>query len=491
MLARNMLRSVCAVSRSFAAPKNAARTITATANTSIHAVASRSVDRNNNSAVVSGPTKRSFKTNVSLMSHMDDPWVQHVDTEYNNADTPWDFTPASYEEINKILAKYPKNGRQSGTLPLLHLAQYQNGGWIPLAAMNKIADILEIPRVKVYEAATFYSMFNRTPVGKYHIQVCVTTPCMIVGSDDIIAAIEKHLNIHMGETTADGLFTLGEMECMGACVNAPMIVISDYSNPPAFSYDFYEDLTPERTIEIIEMIRRGEKPPIGPQNGRKNSMGIQGKTTLFEEPPGPYCRDLDAPPAQPQQPQPQLPARSQIPQAQPPYFQQQQQGRALPPPPPVVAHERNLPPPQQQQQQQQMPSGFYPSIITSEERQQEILTDTVSRVAYNERVQQKTGEAISRLATNSEVQERVGNSVANAARNKEMQARVGNSIAANSDNKFIKMVATNEKLQEKAGEAFAKTAANKEMQQRAGNKLAEARQCANAPAQYEDVIHFI
>lgn len=124
---------------------------------------------------------------------------------------------------------------------------------------------------------------------------------MLRGCDDIHHALEKHLGIHLGETTEDGLFTLGEMECMGCCVNAPMIVVSDYSNPPNYSYNFYEDLTVEKTIEIVEKLRNGEKPSFGPQNGRLNSCGIQGKTTLLKEPSGPFCRDLDEPTPTPEQ----------------------------------------------------------------------------------------------------------------------------------------------------------------------------------------------
>lgn len=216
----------------------------------------------------------------------------HLDSEWNNPETPFDFLPEMIPEIEAILAKYPSNRKQSGILPLLHLAQRQNGGWIPLSAMNKIAEILECKYITVYECATFYSMFNREPVGKYHIQVCTTTPCMIVGSDEILEALERHLGINCNETTSDGLFTLGTMECLGSCVNAPMFVLSDYSNPPDFSYDYYEDLTVEKAIEIVESLRKGVKPPHGPQNGRNNAMGIQGKTTLFEEPPGPYCREI-------------------------------------------------------------------------------------------------------------------------------------------------------------------------------------------------------
>ncbi len=227
---------------------------------------------------------------------------RHHNTEFNNEDTPFDFTPDSYKEVQTILSKFPAYGKQSAILPLLHLAQRQAGGWIPLNAMRKIAEIVGQDPKKVYEVATFYSMYNRfffkdcvfcnfffvttflyirEPVGKYHIQVCVTTPCQICGSDTILETLEKHLGIYLGETTPDNLFTLGEMECMGACVNAPMIVVSDYSNPPAFTYDFYEDLTPESVIKVVEAFRRGEKPTPGPQNGRKNSEAIGGRTTLF------------------------------------------------------------------------------------------------------------------------------------------------------------------------------------------------------------------
>jgi NADH dehydrogenase (ubiquinone) flavoprotein 2 len=144
-----------------------------------------------------------------------------------------------YPQVYKILSKYPLNRKKSGILPLLDLAQRQLGGWVSLAAMNKVAEICEVPPIQVYEVATFYVMYNRSPVGKYHIQVCLTTPCMLRGSDEILEVIENHLGIGMNETTKDGLFTLGEMECMGCCVNAPMIVVSDFSNPPEYSYDFY------------------------------------------------------------------------------------------------------------------------------------------------------------------------------------------------------------------------------------------------------------
>ncbi|KAL0489830.1 NADH dehydrogenase flavoprotein [Acrasis kona] len=226
--------------------------------------------------------------------------LEHVDTDDNRSELPFDFTPHYWEEANKILAKYPPHGKQSATVPLLDLAQRQCKGYVPIQAMHKIAEICGVPRKQVYENATFYAMFNRTPVGKYHVQVCVTTPCMLRGCDEIMEALEKHLGCKNGETDSEGLFTLGEMECMGACVNAPMVVISDYSNPPNFSYDFYEDLTVESAIEVLEKIRRGQKPTVGPQNGRPNSLGPQGRTSLFfdkgSEVQKPYCRDINAQP---------------------------------------------------------------------------------------------------------------------------------------------------------------------------------------------------
>ncbi|KAL9656636.1 hypothetical protein ABK040_002907 [Willaertia magna] len=256
-------------------------------------------------SLVKKPTNKVFeinRVNKRLFSTTFTSFMQykHNNTEYNNKDTPFDFTPESYEEVKKILAKYPSKNKQAGILPLLHLAQRQNGGWIPLAAMNKIAEICGVNPRSVFECVSFYTMYNTEPVGKYHIQVCVTTPCMVTGSDDILATLENHLGIKLGETTSDKMFTLGEMECMGCCANAPMIVVSDYSNPPNFKYDYFEDLTSERAIEIVEMLRRGEYPTVGSQNGRQWSAPLGGKKTLLFEDgvlPKPYCRDLDAQPA--------------------------------------------------------------------------------------------------------------------------------------------------------------------------------------------------
>ena len=181
-------------------------------------------------------------------------------------------------QVRRILGKYPDNYKQSGIIPLLDLAQRQSGGWLPLAAMDKVAKIVDVHPMRVYEVATFYTMFNREKVGKYFLQLCGTTPCMICGSEDISRTIQSHLGIKEGETTEDGLFTLREVECMGACANAPMIQMND---------DYYECLTPKTTIELLEACKKGKPPPMGkwgslPMNGQVSCEGPKGKTSLFE-----------------------------------------------------------------------------------------------------------------------------------------------------------------------------------------------------------------
>jgi len=207
----------------------------------------------------------------------------HVDTDYNNESTPFDFKLDSYDTIKKIISKYPQNYHRGATIPLLDLAQRQNGGWLPLSAMNKVAKILDIPPIYVYEVASFYTMFNRTPVGKHHVQVCTTTPCMLRDAYNILDVCKKNLGIDVGETTKDGMFTLGEVECAGACVNAPVMSIGD---------DYYEDLTPETTNKILDAFKKGgEKPKIGSQIGRMSSeFAPSKKTTLTETPTGPFIR---------------------------------------------------------------------------------------------------------------------------------------------------------------------------------------------------------
>eukprot|EP00593_Proboscia_inermis_P010992 CAMPEP_0171323550 /NCGR_PEP_ID=MMETSP0816-20121228/115644_1 /TAXON_ID=420281 /ORGANISM="Proboscia inermis, Strain CCAP1064/1" /LENGTH=268 /DNA_ID=CAMNT_0011822285 /DNA_START=459 /DNA_END=1265 /DNA_ORIENTATION=- len=206
----------------------------------------------------------------------------HIDTEDNKSSTYFDFTEANYEFVDKILSKYPANYKQSGIIPLLDLAQRQHGGWLPLAAMDKVSQICGVAPARVYEVASFYTMFNRQKRGKYFLQLCGTTPCMICGSNDIKNTITDHLGIGDGETTKDGLFTLLEVECLGACANAPMIQMND---------DYYECLTPETTIELLEACRKGEPPLMGkwgslPMNGQVSCEGPLGKTSLHTIPKG-------------------------------------------------------------------------------------------------------------------------------------------------------------------------------------------------------------
>lgn len=152
--------------------------------------------------------------------------------------------------------------------------------------MNKVAKILEMEPMQVYEVASFYTMFNRTRPGKYHIQFCGTTPCMIRGARECMDAIKEHCNIGMDETSADGLFTLSEVECLGACVNAPMLQVNNEW--------FYEDLTPETTVALLKKWQAGEEPTPGPQNGRINSLGPMGRTSLDTMPNGVHTRDFAA-----------------------------------------------------------------------------------------------------------------------------------------------------------------------------------------------------
>ncbi len=194
----------------------------------------------------------------------------------------FEFTKANQERIQEILALYPKGRQQSGVMPLLDLAQRQvgeegakatppYGGWIPRAAMDKIAEILGMAPVKVYEVCSFYSMYNMAPVGKNLVQICTTPPCWLCGSDDIVKETKKKLGVGVGETTKDGKFTVVEVECLGACVNAPMVQVND---------DYYEDLTAESMGELLDTLSEGMKPKIGSQKGRRGSMAESGPTSL-------------------------------------------------------------------------------------------------------------------------------------------------------------------------------------------------------------------
>jgi NADH-quinone oxidoreductase subunit E len=184
------------------------------------------------------------------------------------------FTPENEELARAIIAKYPQGRQQSAVLPLLHMAQKQHGGWLPRSVLDYVADYLGMARIKVYEVATFYDMYNVTPTGRTQIRVCTTTPCWLCGSDDVVRACKDALGVGIGESTDDGRFFLREFECLGACANAPMMWIDD---------DFYEDLDYDKTRAIIEALKRGERPTPGSQTGRRASMPAGGKTTLQGE----------------------------------------------------------------------------------------------------------------------------------------------------------------------------------------------------------------
>lgn len=181
------------------------------------------------------------------------------------------FSEENLAAARRIIARYPDGRQASAVMPLLDLAQRQHDNWLPTVAMDYVADMLEMPPIRVYEVATFYTMYNLAPVGQHFIQICTTTPCWLRGSNDIVDAVCAHLDVAMGGTTADGKFTVVHAECLGACVNAPMMQIGD---------DFYEDLTPENSRALLDAFARGDTPKAGPQNSRHTSEPEGGATTL-------------------------------------------------------------------------------------------------------------------------------------------------------------------------------------------------------------------
>jgi NADH-quinone oxidoreductase subunit E len=188
------------------------------------------------------------------------------------------WTAENEAEAKTIIGRYPPGRQQSAIIPLLDMAQRQIGaetetqGWLPIPVIEYVATYLGMPYMRAFEVATFYTMFNLRPVGRYHVQVCGTTPCMLRGSDDVMEACYAK-GMKKGQTTADGLFTLTEVECLGACANAPMVQIND---------DNYEDLTFETTTAVLEALARGETPKPGPQIDRQTSAPEGGPTTLPE-----------------------------------------------------------------------------------------------------------------------------------------------------------------------------------------------------------------
>jgi NADH-quinone oxidoreductase subunit E len=188
------------------------------------------------------------------------------------------WTAENAEQAKKVISRYPEGRQQSAVMPLLDLAQRQVGaetntqGWLPVPVIEYVAAQLGMPYMRAYEVVTFYTMYNLAPVGRFHVQVCGTTPCMLRGSDDVLAAC-KAKGLKKGTTTADGVFTLTEVECLGACANAPMVQIND---------DNYEDLTFETMTSILEDLAAGKQPKIGPQIDRQTSCPEGGPTTLKE-----------------------------------------------------------------------------------------------------------------------------------------------------------------------------------------------------------------
>jgi NADH-quinone oxidoreductase subunit E len=182
------------------------------------------------------------------------------------------FTAANLEWAKAQLAKYPSGRQTSAVIPILWRAQEQAGGWVPEAAIRYVAEFLDMAPIRVLEIATFYTMFNLEPVGRYHVQLCGTTPCMLRGAEDLKEVCREKIG-EQHHTTADGKFSWIEVECLGACVNAPMLQINA---------DFYEDLTPESLARIFDQLAAGKKPKPGPQIDRQLSAPVGGLTTLTD-----------------------------------------------------------------------------------------------------------------------------------------------------------------------------------------------------------------
>ena len=172
------------------------------------------------------------------------------------------FDKENLVRAKEILKMYPKNFKESSIMPLLSLAQNQNNGWLPKKAIEYVSEFLEIPEIKVLELATFYSMYNLSPVGKFHIEICTTSPCMLRGSDEILSNFEKKLGIQSGHISEDNNFSLNRVECLGACVNGPVVKINE---------NYYEDLNIKSANELLKNMNEGRKLKIGPQSSRKGS----------------------------------------------------------------------------------------------------------------------------------------------------------------------------------------------------------------------------
>ena len=183
------------------------------------------------------------------------------------------FSENSLKAANQIVKNYPKGKQQSAVMALLYIAQRQHDNWIPLSAMKYVAKFLKMPYIKVYEVATFYSMYNLSPVGEYFVQVCTTTPCMIRGAYKLVEACKEKISENENTLSKNGKCSWMEVECLGACVNAPMMQINE---------DYFEDLDKEKTLKILDKILKGEKPKPGSYRGRVNNEPENNRKTLLE-----------------------------------------------------------------------------------------------------------------------------------------------------------------------------------------------------------------
>ena len=188
------------------------------------------------------------------------------------------LTPENRAKADAFIARYPAGRQASAVLPVLDIAQRQNGGWLSPEAAEHVARMLDMAPIRIYEIVSFYEMLHAEPVGEHVVRVCTTTPCMLRGSTGILDACKRELGVDVGGTSEDGKFTLTEFECLGACVNAPVVWIGD---------DYYEDLDPEKTVAILKAFRAGEPPEPGSQIGRRGSEPVGEWTSLTDiAPPG-------------------------------------------------------------------------------------------------------------------------------------------------------------------------------------------------------------
>ena len=192
---------------------------------------------------------------------------------HSNQPKSFEFTSSNQKIAEDILKKYPEKNKKSAVMPFLYLAQKQNQNWIPLEAMKYIAKYLSIPYIAVYDVASFYSMYNLAPVGKYFVQVCTTSPCLIRGANKLVEICKKKISVNENELSKDKNCSWLEVECLGACVNAPMMQINE---------DYYEDLDKEKTLKIFDTILKGQKPKPGSYRGRINNEPENNRKTLMD-----------------------------------------------------------------------------------------------------------------------------------------------------------------------------------------------------------------